>query len=185
MLWLHSQFLPIDCLKRVFVCWGIEFCMSLYTSCLRIKNLCHKLTLFKRFTNNWSWHTIVPSLNGAFTSVSWSIHLLIQMSPSHGLHLLFIYFIFSCDFYLMLGRLRFHVFHWFLFNERDWFALIECSLITMKLTVSMRVHHDYSTGKPAHKLVNCEEMDKEHFNKPCGISFVRLFFFWAQYCLGA
>lgn len=107
----------------------------------------------------------------------WSIHLLIQMSPSHGLHLIFIYFIFSRDFYLMLERLRFHVFHWFLFNERHWFALIGCSLITMKLTVSLCVHHGCSTGEPAHKLVNCEEMDKENLNKPCGISFVRHLFF--------
>lgn len=70
------------------------------------------------------------------------------MSPCHGLHLLFIYFIFSCYFYLMLGSIRFHVPHWFLFNERHWFALIKSSLITMKLTASACVHHGFSTGKP-------------------------------------
>lgn len=91
-----------------------------------------------------------------------------------GLHLLLIYMIFSCYFYLVLGSIQFHVSHWVLFNERHWFALINSSLITMKL--SLCVFTMVTQLESRHSCLCTfwwsEQKDEEYLNKPYGISFI-------------
>lgn len=89
----------------------------------------------------------------------------------------------SCDihmfcfvFYLTLGSIPVHISHWFVFNERHWFALIKSSLITMNQSqwVFTMVSQVESRHSWLHTfLTYCStQMNKEYLNTPCGIFFI-------------
>lgn len=78
-----------------------------------------------------------------------------------GLHLLPIYTIFHVVYYLMLGSIPFHVFLWFLFNERHWFAPISSSLVTMKMSWCVFAMVSRPESRPSCSFWSSEQMYKK------------------------
>lgn len=102
-------------------------------SCCHIKSICHE---FRKFTKCSSWHTQFLFYYQLIYMAWFVIKIFSCVFKWHAGWTPFtpnLYNIPHC-YYLMLGSIPFHVFLWFLFNERHWFVPINCSLVTMKMS---------------------------------------------------